>query len=186
MNRNAIWVLLLLIVPACKNKEKKDEKKNYFTVLPFLQAQLARLDTSKYSFTVIETGAHGSDTFTIPASRVREYAKDFLSLPDIASESMKDDFTESVIFDEPSKSILLNYTPNDPEQEIRRETIVLNADEKGEGEVQTIIIDWFQENKDATIIKNMLWEVDKKFQVITKTSDGVKPEEIRTLSVRWR
>ena len=184
------WIFLLVIVlfsvSSCKSRKKKKEPETkFFALIPFLRSQVAAMDTSINPIIAITTTDSGTDTVDVHRADFKQYAIDFLSIPDISSEETKENYTESVMYDEPTNSILLNYTPINSDEDIRRETIILDSDEKGEGEVKTVIIDWFRESKDSVVIKNMIWQVDKSFQVITKTTPANQQEKIRILEVKW-
>lgn len=184
MNRFLPVLLLMAVLLCCKSK-KKDEKKDFFSIIPVLQGQVKAMDSSLQRIIAIRTENNRSDTIDVHRDEFRTYARDFLSLPDITKGDRKDSFDESVMFDEPTRSILLNYTTTDPDEEIRRETVVLEADENSNGEVKTIIVDWFKEYDDSTVIRNMVWQMDKEFKVITKTTPVNQEEKVRILHVKW-
>ncbi len=183
MNWFMLSLLSLLLLISCKSK--KEDEKTFFSLTPFIQSQVKAMDSSISRIIAIRTTDAGTDTIDVHRDEFRTYAKDFLSLPDISTKKRKKNFEESVMFDEPSRSVLLNYTPTDADEEIRRETIILNTDAKGNGEVKSFIVDWFQDTKDSVVIKNMLWHVNKSFQVITKTTPANQQERISVLEVKW-
>jgi hypothetical protein len=186
MNRFFSGVLILVVLAACKHKKKtEDENGSFFSVLSYIQSQVKQIDTSLYRLIRIETVNNISDTLFIKREDFRAYAKDFLSIPDISSGDKKDDYQESNLYDDMLKSAVLNYTAKNPDDEIRRETVMLDQDPNGNSLVNTIIIDQLKTTKDSSVEKNMLWQVNKRFQVVTKSQLPGQPEKIRKLEVVW-
>jgi hypothetical protein len=179
-------VLILVLLAACKHKKKtEDENGSFFSVVSYLRSQVKQIDTSLYRLIRIETVNNISDTLFIRREDFRSYAKDFLSIPDISSGDKKDDYQESNLYDDMLKSAVLNYTAKNPDDEIRRETVMLDQDPSGNSLVNTIIIDQLKTTKDSSVEKNMLWQVNKRFQVVTKSQLPGQPEKIRKLEVVW-
>jgi hypothetical protein len=175
-----------LVFLSCKNKKKKEDKNGpFYTVLPFLNEQVKTVDSSLYRITKITSVDSISDTAIIAREAFRATAQDFLTIPDISAAAVKEGYNESDSYDELLKNVILTYTAKDPEAEIQRETVMLEPDESGNSKVKTIIIDRVRNQNDSTIVKNMLWEVNKSFQVITKTQWKDRPEKISTLLVKW-
>ena len=83
------------------------------------------------------------------------------------------------------KSVIYTYTTRDPDEEVRRETLMLYPDESGTATLRTIIVDRLKSQGDVTIEKNMTWHIDRRFQVITKTAKETEPEKVSVLIVKW-
>jgi hypothetical protein len=185
MNKLMILLAATILFIACKHKKKEEDKNGpFFSVQSYLLAQTKMVDTSLYRITKIETQDSISDTTVIPRESFRGYAQDFLTLPDIAKPEIKVNYNESDDFDTLLKKIIMTYTAKDPQAEVQRETILLDPND-GNSQVNTIIVDKINITKDSSIVKNMLWEVDKQFQVITKSQFPGKPEKIKRLIVKW-
>src|SRR5215208_6364780 len=128
MNRLILCLILVISFNACKGK-KKEKTNAYFSVVSYLQGQAKQIDTSLYHFVKIETIDSTTDTTSISKEDFRNYAKDFLTIPDISSEEKKDNYKEDNSYDDLLNNILLTYTTNDPDEEVRRETIMLEPDD---------------------------------------------------------
>lgn len=185
MNKWIICIIIATSIVACKGKKKEEKKGQIFPVLSYLLAQVKNVDTSLYRIIKIETADSVSDTSFIRREEFRSYAKDFLDIPDISSAKHRDDYDESNNYDDLLDKALLTYTSRNSDNEIFRETVILDRDASGNSLVNTIIIDKQLKNKDSTVIKNMLWEANKRFQVITKTEVPNQPEKVRILQVVW-
>src|SRR5690349_9414764 len=149
-----IWFIsLILFAFSCKQKEKS-KKEAFFPVLSFIKGQVAEIDTSLYhirKFTVIDT--LGGDTISIPREQFREEAKDFLTIPDLASGEFSDRFTEEKIFDETMNRVLLSYAPVSPEkEEIQKQEVLIKPNPSGD-QITSIIINRFFNSKDSTVEK---------------------------------
>ena len=182
------WILCLLSLAgffACKSKKKDDDIGAWFSVKSYLQSQAKNVDTSLYRIIKIDTVDSSSDTTVIPREDFRKYAKDFLDIPDISTGSKQDDYQETKMYDEELNKVILTYTTNKPDEEIRREDVMLENDQNGNSQVKTIIINKLQTEDNTTVEKNMVWQVDKRFLVVTKTEAPKGPEKIKKLEVVW-
>jgi hypothetical protein len=184
MNKIVVGLLFLCLFTSCKNK-KLDSTKAYFSVVDYLRAEVKKMDTLPLRFKKITTVGDKSDTSLITKEEFHNYAKEFLNLPDIASIEKMDDYNETNDFDEILNSVLLIYTPRKPGDEVRNETVMMQPDDQGNTHVKTIIVTIVKNENTEGIEKNMTWHIDKRFQIVTKTSQQGGPEKITTTMVTW-
>lgn len=180
-------LLFLVAISAllCKSKKENENNKSFFPVLSFIKSQVAEVDTSVYPILKIVTMNSSPDTVYIKREEFRHYANDFLTMPDISAKKWNDDYQETKLYDEDLKRVILNYMPKDVNQEIRRQEVMIEPGQQSEDKVRTIIIERVVTNEDSTVQKNMLWQVDKHFQVVTVTTKKNQPEKIEKLKVIW-
>ncbi len=183
MNKCLLFLLTIFIL-SCKSK-KDDEDKSFFPVLSFIKSQVAEVDTSVYPILKIVTIDGLSDTVYIKREDFRKYASDFLTMPDISAKKWNDDYEETKLYDEDLKRVILNYMPKDVNEEIRRQEVMIEPGQQSEDEVRTILIERTTTNEDSTVQKNMLWQVDKHFQVVTVANKKNQPEKTEKLRVVW-
>jgi len=190
MKKNRIpifFTAVLLSFFSCKSK-KKDEpgKEKFFPVLSFIKSQVAHIDTSLYSIRkIVYVDSTRNDTVYYRREQFRGLAADFLSIPDLSSSKYEDRFKEEKLFDETLNSVIITYQPLNPDkEEIQRQEVLIRPDPTGD-KVTTIIIDYFINNKDSSVQKRMLWQVDKSFQVSTTRQLPGQPEINSTLRVIW-
>jgi hypothetical protein len=189
MNRLLIALVISCSVLACKSKkEEKPEvpAANFFPVKDYLNGQVARLDTSDYSFLKIETRDGISDTTTIKNTEVRQYAKDFLEVPDISSKELKDDYEITHLYDDELEAFAFTFTTKE-DHPVRSEHVVLDPAPNAEGknDIRSIFIDMWQSGNNASIRKNMLWEANKSFQVTTTTEAPGQTESTKRIRIVW-
>lgn len=184
MNHLMLIILISLLLISCNHK-KKEKKEPIFSVLNFLQAQARHMDTATYVLTKIEVSDGSSDTVSLRREEFRKYAQDFLNIPDISTEDKRDDYDQANNYDDVLKNVLLTYTALEPEDEIRRETVMLEFTESGDTQPSTILINRLQSVKDSTIEKDMTWHVDRRFQIVTKIRKTGQEEKIKTLILKW-
>jgi hypothetical protein len=111
MNKLLTCLICLLCLTACKNKKKRDNSEaQFFPVLSFLKGQAKDIDTSLYRIVKVETVDTTSTTTYIKREEFKNYAKDFLELPDISSDKWKDGYEETKMFDEVLNNVILTYT----------------------------------------------------------------------------
>lgn len=173
------------LVVSCKQKQT-DQKEDFFPVLSFLKSQVAGIDTSlnsirKYVF----VDSLRTDTIYIPREQFRDIARDFLTIPDLSESKYRNRYQEEKIFDETLNSVLLTYTPIQPEKEqIQRQEVLIKPDPSGD-KITNIIITLSVDTRDSSVQKRMLWKVDQGFQVTTTRQMAGQPETILTEKVIW-
>lgn len=186
MNKLLIGLICLFGLLSCKGKKKNEAADaKFFPVLSFLKGQAKNIDTSLYRIVKVETIDSTPVTTYIKREDFSKNAKDFLELPDITSDDLKDDYEETKMFDDALNAVILSYNTK-KNNEVRREDVMLNpTNESGNSEVKNIIVNTLLSNSDSTVEKNMVWSVNKRFIVITKIQKPNQPEKIKKLEVIW-
>ena len=158
-----------------------------FPVMSYLKSQARHVDTSLYRLVKIETVNGRSDTSYIPREAFKTYAAEFLELPDISSEKWSEDYEETRMFDDMLNNSVLTYTTKEEDNEVRRADVVIDgtADSEGNTPVNTIIIHQAKNEGNKSIDKNLVWYVNKRFTIITKTGTAKGPEVIKKLEIIW-
>ena len=186
MKQRFILLLLSTLFFACNRKEKEAGQAGaFFPVHSYLQSQIKHIDTSLYNLRKIEQWDNKKDTTVIPREQFRAAAADFLNIEDIASKKWRDDYTESRMYDDILKRAIFSYTPNDEDAPILRQDVTIEPGAAGDDAVKTIFINRLEEKGDSSIQKKMLWEVGRRFQVVTTVSRTGSPDENRVLEVWW-
>lgn len=183
------FVLLLpfiLALPACKSKKKVPEKK-FISVLSLIESQVAHVDTSLYSIIKIEqTDSFSPDTTYIPREEFRKAAIDFLSIPDLSDKKVAKRYKEETMYDETMNRVIITYSPENPaKEEIQKQELLVTPDIASGDKVNNIIINRVISNRDSLMKQNMLWQMDKSFQVATTLQKPGKPEKTTTVKVTW-
>jgi hypothetical protein len=184
MIRFAVLLIACVSLFSCKSK-KKENKDAPFPVVSFLKGQVKELSKGGHVFTRIQVSNGKTDTSRITLQELGKYTSEFTGLPDISSKNKKDDYDQSNTYDDYMRKSILTYTALEPDDEVRMESVILGTNEKAEGTVETIIVSRLQEENDATVEKELTWHVGRRFQVVTKTSDEKKPEQISTVIITW-
>lgn len=183
---NWLPVALLITLASCGSKQNSnDPDNNFFPVTSFLNSQAAMVDSSLNSIVKVFTTNGISDTTYIKREEFRKHAKDFLSLPDLSSDDLKDDYTETEMYDAELKSVILNYTPKEGNAEIRRQEVIIEPNEQTGDKVKTIYIDQLLDEGDSTVQKRLTWQVDQYFQVVTISQKNGAPEKVQILRLIW-
>ena len=177
--------LIITCLFACKNRKKEGgEEKNIFSVVSFLQSQVKTADTSHYSFVRVQTSDGRSDTQTISKEEFRNYAKEFTHLPDISLRTEKYEVSKS--YDSMLNNLVVTYLATDINEEVTRETILWEPDSQGNSQVKTIYINRVHEASDTIKEKELTWQINKGFQIITKTQVAEQPEKVDIVQVQWK
>jgi hypothetical protein len=187
MNKYLVVGLIGLSLIACKSKKKKQFNENdFFPVAIYLKGQAAAMDSSFATIMAIQKQEGGQpDTTYIKREEFKHYAKEFLELPDISSPKLRNDYTVTNMYDDLLGGYVFTYTTDEKDNPIKKEDVILEPGEDGQNKIKTVNVDWWSSKGDSTIQKNMLWEANKRFLIITKVTTGNQPEKIRTLEVKW-
>src|SRR5436190_12888474 len=179
--------LVLLLCISCKQKKKgKQANEQFLPVLSFIKSQVAQVDTSLNAIRkVVYVDSTRSDTFYYKSEQFREIASDFLRLPDIASPDYDGRYKEESQFDETLNSVILTYLPVEPEKETIQRMQVMIPPDNQVGKISSISIDYTVNSRDSSVLKRMLWQVDKSFQITTIRQLPGQPETTSTYKVIW-
>ena len=180
-----IFPLVLFLVSCTSNKDTADPNNSFFPVSSFIKSQVAMVDTTLNSIMKVVTENGVSDTSYITRQEFRSHAADFLSLPDLSTAKLRDQFTETQMFDQELKSIVLNYTPKEKGNEIQRQEVIIEPNEQTGDKVKTIYVDQQLNEKGSTVQKRLTWGVDKYFQVVTITKGDNAPEQVKIVRLSW-
>jgi len=187
MNKCFVLLLsLIMVLPACKSKKKEPEKK-FVSVLSLIKNQVAHVDTSMYSIIkIVQNDSLPADTVYIPREEFRSAAKDFLSIPDLSDKKVAKKYKEEALFDETINRFIITYTPEDPaKEEIQKQELLVTPNPVTGDKVNNIIIDRVISNRDSSMKQNLLWQMDRSFQVVTTLQKPGKPEKTITVKVVW-
>jgi hypothetical protein len=182
-----ILILPIIFISSCGQKKPQEDKK-FISVLSLIEKQVAHVDTSLYSIMKIEiTDSLHSDTTYIPREEFRMAAKDFLDIPDLSVKKIANRYKEvPAQYDELMNRVIITYLPIDPKkEEIKKQELLVTPNTPTGDNVNNVIITRVISTKDSFLQKNLLWQMDKSFQVITTTQKPGKPEIIKTIKVSW-
>lgn len=185
MKKRIIYLFILSGFFSCRNKTT-DSTKAYFSVVDFLKSQVKNIDSVYKTFTkIVRVDSTRSDTIRVSKKEFNVWAKEFTSIPDIASSDKMDDYKEMNDYEESLGNVLLIYTPKKEDEEVVNETILMQPDEQGNTQVKTILIKTLQSNKYSTVEKNLTWHIDNHFQIVTKVYKPDQPEKVNTIVIQW-
>ena len=189
MKKIILPLVIFIFLAACNSDKKKDEEKNTDNVtsaLSFIKSQVAQIDTSLFVIKKIEIrDSLPADTTDVHRNEFKLLAKDFLELPDISLEKYKGQYTESRNYTPEINMVSLMTLPKEPSAaEIQKQELLITPDSEG-GKMKTIIVDREWVNKDSSVIKKMIWQVDKYFQVVVIKQMAGQPETTQTIKIVW-
>lgn len=187
MNKNIIIsACISLLFIGCKHKNKGNKEDSaFFPVLSFLKSQVTQIDTSTYNLLRIVTVDSLVDSSYIKKEEFRGLAKDFLETPDISEKIFKEKYKEDRLYDESLNKVILTYTPVDTNMQVLREEVIISPSGPNGDEVRSIIIEKIRDEKDSTILKRLLWQVNESFQIVTTIQKPDHDDVTHTLQVIW-
>ena len=186
MNKWIIVFVLLAGSAACRHKQKENKIEGQIvSVVSYLKGQVKAIDSISNPILRIDQVDNVSDTTTISRTEFVKQAQAFLNLPDISADDRKEDYEETVDYDEEMNKVFMTYTATDSDEEIQRQTVISEPNQYGESKIKTVIINRVQANKDSTVEQNMTWHTDRRFQIVTKTKKPNEAEKIKILIIQW-
>lgn len=176
----------IILNTSCKQKTET-KAKNFISVLSLIENQVAHVDTSLYAITkVVYTDSIHRDTSYIRREDFRSVAKEFLEIPDLSVKKEAKKYKEETRYDELLNRVIITYTPENPEEaEIKKQELQVTPNIATGDKVNVILINRVINNRDGFLKKDMLWQMDKSFQIVTTTQQPGKPEIITTTKVAW-
>jgi len=188
MNRCFILCALVVFAVGCKSKKQKksDVPAANFFVNDYLRGQVARLDSVQGQFVKIETIDGRSDSATLTNLQAKQYAREFLELPDISKEDVRDDYEVSHLYDELQEAFIFTYqTKEDHPVRLQNITVEPEMNAGGKNDIRSVYVDFWDNKNETLTIKKFLWEANKSFEVITSIEAQGQPEKTKKLRVVW-
>lgn len=174
---------------ACKQKKKEPvSDKKFISVRSLIESQVAHVDTSLYSIMkVVQIDTLPGDTTYIPREQFRDVASDFLNIPDLSDPEVATRYKEEPArYDESLNRVFITYLPIDPKkEEIKKQELLVTPGTETGDRVSNILINREIFNRDSLLKKDMLWIMDRSFQVITLSQKPGKPEIVTITKVSW-
>ena len=186
MNR-LLFAFLLFSLAACKSKKKNnDTPATNFFVSDYIKGQVAALDTVRRPFVKIETTDEHRDTSSVTAAEAKRLAKDFLILPDISSDKLRDDYQVSPLYDDLQEAFIFTYITTEAHP-VQREDVTVEPqpNAKGQNDIRSMYADYWTTEDSASVRKNMLWEANKSFEITTTTDIPGRPQSVKKVRVIW-
>lgn len=175
----------MVVLHGCREVDNNPGTKDYFPILSLLQSQVAHVDSSVYPIMLIISRDSTFDTIHVRREQFRELADDFLSIPDITREKTEQKYKEDKFYDEDIMRAVLTYSAIDDKIQVRRQEVHILPNPFEGDKLTTIFIDMIYANRDSSVEKRMLWEIDKYFQVRTRIEKPGKPAIEKTEKVTW-
>lgn len=185
MNRLFFLIGVMLFLVACQSKDQK----KYISIPSLVEAQVSHVDSSLYSITKYiykGTDTIPADTVYIRREEFRQEAAEFLDILDLSLSKNANRFKEESRYDELLERVILTYLPLDANnEEWQKEEIMVKPDPATGDKVTTIIASKVRNDRNGLLQLEMLWLLDRSFQ-ITRTSQlpGEQPV-VTTAKVIW-
>jgi hypothetical protein len=176
-------IIISTLLFSCKGKKSSEEQVDIFPALQFIKSQVAHVDTSVYRIIKIVKNDSVIDTTYINRENFKVEARDFLSIPDISSGDLKEDYVETKLYDADLDQVSLSYMPKG-KAEITRQEVLIKPSADGD-KVTSIYINRTINEDGTSIQKIMFWQIDKRFRIVTITGRNKEPEKTVTVDVVW-
>jgi hypothetical protein len=187
VNKSSLSPLLITVfLFACKKKSKGPEK-HFISIPSLIHEQVAHIDTSLYMIVkyVTDDSFH-TDTSYIKREDFGKEAAEFTNLPDLSDKNVARDYKEEPpIFDETLNRVILDYTPLDAGNRVKKLELIIDPSAPESENIRSIIATIVESNRNEYLKKEMLWQMDKSFQVVTTSQYPGQPEKNITVKLSW-
>ncbi len=180
--------LLLFLICSCANKNNstEDEVATYDTSTLYYDiplgikneiAEVKRTFAYTYMLTIEGTAR---DSVEIDSAKFLQLASPFLQL-DLNHQRIRKYYKESIFEDGDTKSIVLNYSTNNPELPVRSASIMLDNETQ---QFKRMDIQKSYAKADTSYEERLAWIRNKNFQIIQIASTK-ETETTRQIYVKW-
>ena len=174
------------ILTACNDKKESDKK--FISVYSLIKSQVDHIDTSLYSIMkLVSSDTLPPDTSYVSRENFATEAKEFLELPDLANPKIAKRFREvAPRYDEFLNRVVFTYLPVDSiKEEYKSIELTITPNVATGDKVRNIFATRVINNRDSFMKKNMLWLMDRSFQVTTILQKPGLPETTTTTKLIW-
>ncbi|HPG11658.1 MAG TPA: hypothetical protein PLU37_09025 [Chitinophagaceae bacterium] len=183
----SLFAFVLLLLIGCKPKSTEPEKK-FISLVSLIESQVAHVDTSLYAIIkIVSTDSTHHDTTFIRREDFRKEASEFLDIPDLSNPKIAKRYKEEPArYDELMGRVIISYSAIDPgKEEFKNQELLVTPNLASGDKINNIITTRVISNKDSFVQKNMLWRMDKSFQVTTILQKPGGFEKVTTSRVVW-
>jgi hypothetical protein len=185
--------LLMVILATCFSCNHRQQKKapvdevksaDFFPVGSFISGQVREVDSLGMPLIETITANHNTKTVVISAPEFRRLANEFIQ-SDISGAATKRFYKETSFADQSAPNVTLTYASTDKQLEVQRVDVIIRPDTLASDKVQNIYIEKVSSRKDTSIVKKLLWNSDRNFQIITTRQAADHPPVTTHLKVSW-
>lgn len=153
----------------------------YFQVAQFIKGEIAEVNRTPFFIYKISGVNNQRDSTPINTAQFTVLAQSFLS-PDISQPPLKNQYSESVFFDETTNNYAISYTTSNKELEVQNVEVLLNED--GET-VKRVFIRKFYNYADSSAIEQLSWKTGENFQINRLVQGSSNKEKSYRTQVVW-
>jgi hypothetical protein len=186
-------LLLIVIVATCFSCNHRQQKKtpvgeekpaDFFPVGSFISGQVREVDSLGMPLIETITANHNTKTIVISAAEFKRLANEFIQ-SDISGAATNRFYKETSFADQSAPNVTLTYASTDKQLEVQRVDVIIRPDTLVNDKVQNIYIEKVSSKKDTSIVKKLLWNADRNFQIITTTQPPNGAPVTTHLKVSW-
>jgi hypothetical protein len=122
----------------------------------------------------------------IPREDFKVAAKEFLEIPDLSVKKIASNFKEEAPrYDEMLGRVIIAYTAINPEEEYKSQELLITPDELNGDKINNIIVNRVIISNNSIVDKNLLWLMDKSFQITTTIQKPGSEDKTSVVKVSW-
>jgi hypothetical protein len=158
-------------------------KKGYFPVVDFIKGQIHDVDSLPLALLQIVIANNRKDSSYIKQNEFHELAQNFI-LPEAEPGNFEKKFKENLFLDQTTRSATFNYTAEDSATRVKRIDVLATPDELL-SKVMSVFIQENYTRNDTTIVRKLLWETNKEFEIILIVQPPNQPRTMTQTIVIW-
>ena len=182
MQKGLIYLIIAILLWSCKQKNGSSEYPA-IDVVGYMKGQLKILDSIPYGILKItEIKDRKADSLYIKKDALYKLLSPFLS-SEISQSLLETEYEEKVFADASTKKVNITYDAKNEDAKIHQ--VVVYMDPLKE-EISLLYITGFFENSGGVIKKQLLWNHNKGFQIISVDSRAASDNRSYTEKIIWQ
>lgn len=166
---------------AASQQDTSTANKEYYPISGYIKSQLLWLDSVPLAVIKYTTKDHHTDTSIVEKKDFNSIAEE-LSLPDISSSALKNQYDEVSFIDASLGTITLTYSAKNDTALVRKADVLLDQNSTA---VRTIYIEKIVKVSDSISTRKILWTANKNCLVTTIIQKPGSPESILEEKYVW-
>lgn len=155
----------------------------FFPVADYLESTILGMDSTPVALKkwVIHNNRRDSSFISVP--EFNALALQFLP-PEIRDKGLQKNFTESSFMDKTTRTVTFTYSPIDKDLPLQRVDVVTVPGRDAQ-KVKSVYLEENRKAGDSVILRKLIWEAGKSFQIVTMVRKGKGPLTEEQVKVIW-
>lgn len=183
-----LFFFIMMFLVSCKQKPGTSQQTSntdtvhFYQVANFITTQVSDVNKTPYYIYQKSVINGKEDSIQINAGVFEKLAQKFIT-PDISEDPLKKEYTETVFFDQNTKTYTLNYSTRNKDLEIQNIDVLLKEDATTLKRI--FIRKFFNYSADSSAIEQLSWKPNEQFQVSRIVQIPGQKEKMYRSTIVW-